>query len=116
MRERHPIVFRSRGAEADGWLADLVHQTAMYYEDRLQGGGFSGVLLCGAATSSAADQSDSSIDRIRRSLEERLNTPVQSVDASTAATLADRISPGPVLLDTLAPLVGLLRRGEQAAS
>ena len=36
---RTSIFFRSRGADGDGTLADLVHQTAMYYEDRLRGPG-----------------------------------------------------------------------------
>ena len=35
-----------RAPTREGTLADLVHQTAMYYEDRLQGAGFSRVLLC----------------------------------------------------------------------
>ena len=49
LRGPHLIFFRNRAAETDGTLADLVHQTAMYYEDRLSGGGFARVLLAGAA-------------------------------------------------------------------
>jgi hypothetical protein len=37
------------------------------------------------------------------------------VDPRTAATLTDRISVAPALLDTLTPLVGLLLRGRKAA-
>ena len=104
------IFFRNRGAEGDGTLADLVHQTAMYYEDRLAGGGFTRVILAGGG------QPASEMDAIRRSLAERLATGVDSLDPRTAAALTDRISAAPALLDTLAPLVGLLLRGRKAAA
>ena len=106
------IFFRNRAADTDGTLADLVHQSAMYYEDRLHGGGFSRVIVAGA--SAAGAQQASAIDELRRSLEERLRTPVETVDPRTAAALTDRIVAAPALLDTLAPLVGLLVR-ERAA-
>ena len=59
---------------------------------------------------SAGAQQASDIDELRRSLEERLRTPVESVDPRTAAALTDRIVAAPALLDTLTPLVGLLLR------
>jgi type IV pilus assembly protein PilM len=111
LRAAHPIFFRNRPAESEGTLADLVHQTAMYYEDRLKGGGFSQVLLAGTATAGAHQSGD--IDDARRSLEERLATPVQTVDPRTAAALGDRIAAAPALLDALAPLVGMLVRDRQ---
>ena len=49
MRDRDLIFFRNRDEETEGTLADVVHQTAMYYEDRLKGAGFSRVLLTGWA-------------------------------------------------------------------
>jgi Tfp pilus assembly PilM family ATPase len=99
------IFFRTRGAETDGTLADLVHQTAMYYEDRLQGGGFARAVICGASN-----------DDVRRSLEQRLSLAVENVDIRAAAALTDRITVAPELLDALAPLAGLLlREGEKAA-
>jgi type IV pilus assembly protein PilM len=101
------IFFRNRTAEADGSLADLVHQTAMYYEDRLGGGGFTHVYLVG--TTDAGDA-----EAVRRSLEERLATRVEAVDPRVAAALRDRITATPGLLDALAPSIGLLLR-EQAA-
>jgi len=101
------IFFRNRAAEADGSLADLVHQSAMYYEDRLQGAGFVRVVLAGAASGDA--------DAARRSLEERLATRVETVDPRQAASLTDRIAAAPPLLDALAPLVGLLLRDASAA-
>ena len=106
LRAESLIFFRNRAADTEGTLADLVHQTAMYYEDRLQGAGFRQVLLAGGA--GARDAAD--IDQVRRSLEERLRTPVDLVDPRAAATFTDRITAAPALLDTLAPLVGLLLR------
>ena len=108
LRGPHVIFFRNRAADTEGTLADLVHQTAMYYEDRLKGAGFARVFLSGAGTEEA-DQAGE-IDQIRRSLEERLRTPVDTVDPRAAATLTDRITAAPALLDALAPLVGLLLR------
>lgn len=112
LRGPHLIVFRNRVADAEETLADLVHQTAMYYEDRLKGAGFARVILAGAAAASAAQSGN--IDQLRRSLEERLTTTVETVDPRTAAALTDRISAAPALLDTLAPLVGLLLRDRNA--
>jgi type IV pilus assembly protein PilM len=112
LRGPHPIFFRNRPAESEGTLADLVHQTAMYYEDRLKGGGFTRVILAGAAT--AGTQQTGDIEDARRSLEERLATAVETVDPRPAAAFSDRISAAPALLDTLAPLVGLLTRDREA--
>jgi Tfp pilus assembly PilM family ATPase len=108
LRGPHLIFFRNRAAETDGTLADLVHQSAMYYEDRLKGAGFSRVILAGAAAAGASQLTG--IDDLRRSLEDRLRTPVETVDPRTAAALTDRIVAAPALLDALAPLVGLLLR------
>jgi hypothetical protein len=108
LRDRHLILFRNRAADTEGTLADLVHQTTMYYEDRLKGGGFARVVLAGAASAGSAQAAD--IDRLRRSLEERVATTVEPIDPRAAAALTDRINATPALLDTLAPLVGLLLR------
>jgi type IV pilus assembly protein PilM len=110
LRGPHLIFFRNRVAEADGTLADLVHQTAMYYEDRLNGGGFARVLLAGAAGGEARGTGD--VELVRRSLQHRLATTVDTVDPRAAVTLTDRIVAGPAFLDTLAPLVGVLLRGQ----
>lgn len=108
LRGPHLIFFRNRATETDGTLADLVHQTAMYYEDRLKGAGFARAILAGAGAAGAQQSGD--IEQVRRSLEDRLKTPVDTVDPRTAAALTDRIIAAPALLDTLTPLVGLLLR------
>jgi Tfp pilus assembly PilM family ATPase len=105
------ISFRTRPSEKDDDLADLVHQTAMYYQDRLQGAGFARVLLAGGAgVRVAAD-----LDQVRQTIEDRLTAPVSTVDPRAAVTIADRISAAPALLDMLTPLVGLLLRDRKAA-
>jgi len=113
LRGPHIIFFRNRSADTDGTLADLVHQTTMYYQDRLQGTGLAQVLLTGAA-SAGHDAAD--IERLRHDLEDRLGTPVESIDPRRAAALADRIDAAPALLDALTPLVGLLLRSREAAA
>ncbi len=114
LRGPHLIFFRNRSSETDGTLADLVHQTAMYYEDRLNGGGFSRVILAGAAGAGAAPAVD--VNQLRRSLEERLAASVETVDPRQAVALTDRISAAPSFLDALTPLVGLLLRDREKAA
>jgi len=109
MRGAHLIFFRSRGADGEGTLADLVHQTAMYYEDRLSGAGFRRVLLCGGASAGDAEP-------LRRSLSERLASAVDVIDPTQTVTLTDRITAAPGMLDLLTPLVGMALRSREAAA
>jgi len=116
LRGSNLIFFRNRAADSDGTLADLVHQTAMYYEDRLQGAGFTRVILAGAGQESSGAGHGSSVDDLRRSIEERVKSPVDTIDPRAAAALTDRITAAPALLDALAPLVGLLLRDREGAT
>jgi type IV pilus assembly protein PilM len=109
VRGRDLIFFRTR-PEGEGTLADLVHQTAMYYEDRLKGAGFRRVLLSGGGRFA----SDAEVNQVVRDLEARLGARVEHVDPRAAASLTDRIGAEPSLLDRLAPLVGLLTRASVA--
>jgi Tfp pilus assembly PilM family ATPase len=109
MRGEDMIFFRNRHEGDDESLPDLVHQTAMYYEDRLAGQGFTRVLLGGTGRVVGA------VDLARRSLEERLGVRVEPIDPTTAAGLTDRIVATPDLMDLLAPLVGMLLRTRQEA-
>jgi Tfp pilus assembly PilM family ATPase len=99
------VFFRNRASAGESELVDLVHQTAMYHEDRLGGGGFTRVVLAGVSVL-GADGSD----RLRRTLEERIGMRPEPIDFRTAAELRDRIAAGPELLDMLAPAVGILLR------
>jgi Tfp pilus assembly PilM family ATPase len=103
------LFFRNRSEEGEGTLADLIHQTAMYYEDRLHGAGFARVVIAGAA------RLPSGAESVRRDLEQRLRIEVEAVDPRHAAALQDRIGASAELLDVLAPLVGMLLRERQAA-
>lgn len=109
MRGDALLFFRNRGEEAEGTLADLIHQTAMYYQDRLHGGGFARVLIAGGA------RLPGGAETVRRGLEERLGVSVEAVDPRAAATLQDRIGASPELLDVLAPLVGMAMRERTVA-
>jgi len=104
MRGSDLILFRSRSADAGGSAVDLMHQTAVYYEDRLKGTGFSRAFVVGIAYARG------DVDQVRQSLEERIGTTIESVDPQQVATLTDRISAPPALLDALTPLVGVLLR------
>jgi type IV pilus assembly protein PilM len=103
------IFFRNRTTGSEAELADLVHQTAMYHEDRLGGGGFTRVVLAGIAVLGMEDA-----ERFRRLLEERIAMKVEPIDFRPAAEVRDRIVAGPELLDMLAPAVGVLLRERRA--
>jgi hypothetical protein len=109
LRGEDVIFFRNRAEGEDESLPDLVHQTAMYYEDRLTGQGFARVLLGGTGRVAGA------VDLARANLEERLGVPVQAIDPTQAAGLTDRIGATADLMDVLAPLVGMLLRTRQEA-
>lgn len=100
LRGEHMVFFRHRGADGEGHLGDLVHQTAMYYQDRLGGSGFTRALVSGALP-------DNAQGRALRELEARLGAPVEHIDPTAAAPLADRIGPSRELIDALTPALGM---------
>jgi type IV pilus assembly protein PilM len=99
------IFFRNRATGEEGELTDLVHQTAMYHEDRLGGGGFSRVVVAGAWV-----HGPEAADRLRRAIGERVGVRAESLDFREAVAMRDRIGANPALLDVLAPAVGVLLR------
>jgi Tfp pilus assembly PilM family ATPase len=119
VRNGHVIFFRNRPGDAIAEdMGDLVHQTAMYYQDRLGGSSFARVVLSGSSGMSADAGA-----RVRAQIEERVGVRVEPLDVRDGVTLRDRISAGPELLDVLAPAVGVLlrdtapsaRKGERVA-
>lgn len=96
------IFFRNKTVTPDDPIEDLVHQTAMYHEDRLGGGQFARVVVAGLSSFPGAD--------LRRTLEARLGAPVETIDPRSAAALRDRIAAAPELLDSLAAPLGVLMR------
>jgi type IV pilus assembly protein PilM len=111
VRRGHVVFFRTRPSDAASAadIGDLVHQTAMYHEDRLGGGGFSRVIASGLGTAAPEDA-----QRMKRQIEERLGMPVETLDVTRGLTLRDRISSSPALLDALAPAAGILLRDRQS--
>lgn len=109
LRDGDLIFFRNRPEDDEETLTDVVHQTAMYYQDRLAGQGFRRVLIGGSGRWAGA------LDEARQSLEERLATRVEPIDPTAVAALPDRIAASPSLLDGLAPLAGILLRAQREA-
>ena len=109
VRDGDLIFFRNRPEDDEETLTDVVHQTAMYYQDRLAGQGFRRVLLGGGGRSAGA------LDQARRNLEERLATSVEPIHPTAVAALLDRTGAPPDLLDVLAPLAGILVRAQREA-
>jgi Tfp pilus assembly PilM family ATPase len=97
LRGSDVIFFRSRAEGSDDSLPDLVHQTSMYYEDRLSGRGFSRVMVAGGGG-----------EAVRRQIDARLGVRTEAVDPQRIARFSDRISPDASLLNMVAPMIGAL--------
>jgi Tfp pilus assembly PilM family ATPase len=112
VRSGSVIFFRNLAGEDAATLVDVVHQTTMYYQDRLGGSGFSQVLLSGVGGLPGT------LDDVRRNLEARLRIDVHRVDTARVVAFADRIGATPELLAWLAPLAGtwLRMRSEAVAA
>jgi Tfp pilus assembly PilM family ATPase len=112
MRGEDVVFYRNRGESEQDSLEDLVHQTTMYYQDRLSGGGFSRVLVSGEGRYPGAMES------VRRSVQEHLGLTVVPVEPTAVAALTDRISVSADVMDVLGPLIGISIRGtaEEAAA
>ncbi len=103
VRGRHPLLFRTVTTDGEA-LGDLVHQTAMYYEDRLGGNGFSCALVAGGgATPDGAAA-------IRRVIENRLAVAVEPMAARIAPLVPEPDGLDLAALDGLAAPVGVLLR------
>lgn len=107
MRGGDVIFFRNKGEGEGDALADLVHQTTMYYQDRLSGQGFTRVLVGGTG------RPGGDLEMARRGLEERLGVPVEIIDPTRVAMLTDRITVTRDVMARLAPLVGMMLRTRQ---
>jgi type IV pilus assembly protein PilM len=109
VRNGRVIFYRNRPSDgAVHEMGDLVHQTAMYFEDRLGGTAFGRVVFAGGSEYGAA------ADRLRQQIEERVGVRVEPLDVRSGVTLRDRITAGPDLLDAIAPAVGALLRDRPA--
>jgi type IV pilus assembly protein PilM len=108
LRGSELLFYRNRASIDEEPLSALVHQTAMFHEDRLGGSNFSHVWLCGAALTSGRAET------ARSEIAARLKISAELVDVRQAADLRDRITATPDTLDALAAPVGVLVR-ERAA-
>jgi Tfp pilus assembly PilM family ATPase len=102
------MFYRHRPVLEGETLSALVHQTAMYHEDRLGGTRFSRVWLCGGGVGPEAAQA-------RIEIHNRLGVPVEAVDVRSAAQLGGRVTASADVLDALAAPVGVLLRDRKAA-
>jgi hypothetical protein len=107
MRGSDLIFFRTRAEGDPEPLADVVHQTAMYYQDRLSGHGLSRVFAGGRS------RLPGGVEFACREIEARLSSVVEPLDPTVVAPLVDRISVTPTQGAALAPLVGMLLRGRK---
>lgn len=97
VRSDRLLFFRHMPADA-GRIEDLVHQTAMYYQDRLGGRGLTRALIEG----------EGHVDAI---VAERLpELPVERLANRLAPVLVDRGAGGTARLDMLAAPIGILLR------
>jgi type IV pilus assembly protein PilM len=107
MRGQDLIFVRTRAEGDPEPLADVVHQTAMYYQDRLSGKGLSRVFAGGRSREAGG------VETAILEIEARLNTVVEPLDPTSVAPLVDRIQVTPRQGAALAPLVGMLLRSRK---
>lgn len=110
LRGESLMFYRHRMTVEDEPLSALVHQTAMYHEDRLGGRQFARVWLSGAGA-----RGGDTLVRVRADITERLGLQVETVDIRPAASLQGRMDATAEVLDTLAAPVGVLLRERKAA-
>ena len=106
IRGRELIFFRSRPTTTEDDFADLVHQSAMYYQDRLSGDGLKRAVFVDGR--GVAVSEDGSVDAISDALEYRLAMPVDRLGADLGVSAA--------ALDPIAAPIGLLLREETATA
>ena len=107
VRDGAPVFCRNRAVAGARALGDLVHQTAMYYQDRLGGDGLGRAVLAGETWLNAAGGDRAAL---RRSIEERLGRGVEWLGALLGSGLPDHTGADRRALDALAAPVGVLLR------
>ena len=108
LRGEDLMFYRHRAAVDAEPLSALVHQTAMYHEDRLGGTKFARVWLSGSAFVGGAEQA-------RRGIAAHLGAPAETVDVTSLVQFRDAIGTPVDVLDALAAPIGLLLRERKAA-
>jgi type IV pilus assembly protein PilM len=106
VRDGALLLFRHRPIDGDGSLADLGHQTAMYYEDRLNGQGLSRAVIA-ARDVGAATLGD--LQALGRALEQRVGKAVVEIDPRALVRVAAESATGSERAAIAAPVGVLLR-------
>ena len=101
VRGRHPLLFRTVAANGEA-LGDLVHRTAMYYEDRLAGSGFSCALVASGSMPSDG------VNAVERVVSERLGLAIEPIAGRVAPLVSEQAALDPAALDELAAPLGVL--------
>ncbi len=107
VRDGGLIFFRTRAADASEPLPDVVHQTRMYYEDRLAGDGFARVVV--VAGPDVADR-----PRVVGDIASLFDTPVTMLALDGVAAFGDRVQASEALVGQIAAPAGLVLREMEA--
>lgn len=103
MRDGALIFFRTRQNDAAEPVADVVHQTRMFYEDRLNGRGFARVLL--VAGPDVADR-----ETLSHNLGSLFDAPVSSLTLDGIVSFSDRVSANEQVIGQIAAPAGIVLR------
>lgn len=106
LRDGALIFFRTRN-DATEPVEDVVHQTRMFYEDRLNGHGFTRVML--VAGPDVPDR-----DALARTLATLFDTPITPLSLDGIATFGDRLAITEQLVGQIAAPAGIVWRERQA--
>jgi Tfp pilus assembly PilM family ATPase len=109
LRGQDLLFYRHRAGVDEEPIGALVHQIAMYHEDRLGGSQFARVWLCGAALAGSGAQAELA----RREIAQLLSAPAEAVDIRAAAAVSGAATAD--VLDALAAPVGVLLRDRKVA-
>ena len=107
VRDGALVLHRNRVTGNVDALAELVHQTTMYYEDRLAGRGLRRAVLAGESSLGGAGAERAAL---RRSIGERVGGDLEWLGAVLAPGVTDRTGADRAVLDALAAPVGVLLR------
>jgi Tfp pilus assembly PilM family ATPase len=86
VRDGALLLFRHRPIEGEGSLADLGHQTAMYYEDRLNGRGLAQAVI---AARDVRPVVTGDLQLLARALEQRVGQPAVELDPRTIVRITE---------------------------
>lgn len=103
VRDGGVIFFRTRPSDDAEAVPEVVHQTRMYYEDRLAGTGFARFVL-------VAGPDVGNRERGTQTLERMFEAPVTALSLEGLATFADRVQPSEPLVGLIAPSAGIVLR------